>query len=139
MQRLRNLQACLGKEEVKVMEGDRLTVVDNRTGKTLEIGVKESKDCYFVQSKDFGKFVDKQDEPLRLYDPGYMDTICNTSRICYIDGDKGILEYRGYPIEQLAEKSTFLEVAFLLIYGELPSKNQLGNFSGKYSPPHAES
>jgi citrate synthase len=66
---------------------------------------------------------------LRLYDPGYLDTICNTSRISYIDGDKGILEYRGIPIEQLAEKSTFLEVAFLLIFGELPSKNQLNTFN----------
>jgi citrate synthase len=74
---------------------------------------------------------DKDDEPLRLYDPGYMDTICNTSRISYIDGDKGVLEYRGIPIEQLAEKSTFLEVAFLLIYGELPSSGQLNNFSEK--------
>jgi citrate synthase len=54
-----------------------------------------------------------------------MDTICNTSKICYIDGDKGVLEYRGYPIEQLAEKSSFLEVSFLLIYGELPSARQL--------------
>lgn len=75
--------------------------------------------------------VDKDEEPLRLYDPGYMDTICNTSRISYIDGDKGVLEYRGIPIEQLAEKSTFLEVAFLLIYGELPSAGQLNNFSDK--------
>ena len=61
-----------------------------------------------------------------------MNTICNTSKICYIDGDEGVLEYRGYPIEQLAEKSTFLEVAFLLIYGELPAKNQLAHFSEKY-------
>lgn len=52
-----------------------------------------------------------------------MNTICCTSTISYIDGDKGILEYRGYPIEVLAEKSNFLEVAFLLIHGELPSKN----------------
>lgn len=73
------------------MEGDRLKVVDNRTGKSYEISVKESKDCYFVNSKDVGKITDKHDEPLRLYDPGYMDTICNTSRISYIDGDKGVL------------------------------------------------
>jgi len=53
-----------------------------------------------------------------------MNTICSTSKICYIDGDKGILEYRGIPIEQLAEKSSFLEVAFLLIHGELPDKIQ---------------
>lgn len=60
-----------------------------------------------------------------------MNTICSTSRISYIDGDKGILEYRGYPIEQLAEKSSFLEVAFLLIHGELPDKNQLNVFDEK--------
>lgn len=60
-----------------------------------------------------------------------MNTICSTSKICFIDGDKGILEYRGYPIEQLAEHSSFLEVSFLLIYGELPSKNQLDDFSSK--------
>lgn len=60
-----------------------------------------------------------------------MNTICSTSKISYIDGDKGVLEYRGYPIEQLAENSTFLEVAFLLIHGELPSKGQLDNFTEK--------
>ena len=60
-----------------------------------------------------------------------MNTICSTSKICYIDGDKGILEYRGYPIEQLAEKSSFVEVAFLLIHGELPSKEQLQTFNDK--------
>lgn len=58
---------------------------------------------------------------LRSYDPGYMNTINCTSKISFINGDKGILEYRGIPIEQLAEKSNFLEVAFLLIYGELPT------------------
>lgn len=60
-----------------------------------------------------------------------MNTICSTSKICYIDGDKGILEYRGYPIEQLADKSSFLEVAFLLIHGELPDKNQFDVFNEK--------
>jgi citrate synthase len=131
MERLQRIEQALTKEDTKVMEGDRLKVVDNRTGKSYEISVKESKDCYFVNSKDVGKIVDSHEEPLRLYDPGYMDTICNTSRISYIDGDKGVLEYRGIPIEQLAEKSTFLEVAFLLIYGELPSSGQLNHFSDK--------
>ena len=75
-------------------------------------------------------------EPLRIYDPGYMNTICSTSKICFIDGDKGVLEYRGYPIEQLAENSSFLEVAFLLIHGELPSSRQLTTFSDKYIYPN---
>lgn len=131
MERLQQVQGALVPEQVKVLEGQRLKITDNRTGKTIEVTLKESKDCYFVNSKDVGKLTDKDDEPLRLYDPGYMDTICNTSRISYIDGDKGVLEYRGIPIEQLAEKSTFLEVAFLLIYGELPSSGQLNNFSEK--------
>lgn len=60
-----------------------------------------------------------------------MNTICSTSKISYIDGDKGVLEYRGYPIEQLAEKSSFLEVAFLLIHGELPDKSQGEIFNEK--------
>ena len=131
MERLQQVQGALVPEQVKVLEGQRLKITDNRTGKTIEVTLKESKDCYFVNSKDIGKLVDKDEEPLRLYDPGYMDTICNTSRISYIDGDKGVLEYRGIPIEQLAERSTFLEVAFLLIYGELPSAGQLNNFSDK--------
>jgi len=70
-----------------------------------------------VNAKDFTKITSEDKEPLRIYDPGYMNTICSTSRISFIDGDKGVLEYRGYPIEQLAEKSNFLEVSFLLIYG----------------------
>ena len=60
-----------------------------------------------------------------------MNTMTCTSKICFIDGDKGILEYRGIPIEELAEKSSFLEVAFLLLYGELPSHKQYANFSKK--------
>ena len=64
----------------------------------------------------------------RSFDPAYMNTVNCVSRISYIDGDKGILEYRGIPIQQLAEKSTMIEVAFLLIYGELPSQEQLMNF-----------
>ena len=61
----------------------------------------------------------------RSYDPAFMNTVSCISKISYIDGDKGILEYRGYPIEQLAENSTFLETSFLVIYGELPTKKQL--------------
>ena len=68
---------------------------------------------------------------LRSYDPGYMNTITCTSTISYIDGDKGILEYRGYPIEVLAERANFLEVAFLTLYGELPNAMQLNSFSKK--------
>ena len=68
---------------------------------------------------------------MKVYHPGYKNTICCSSKISYIDGIRGVLEYRGYRIDQLAEKSTFLEVAFLLIQGELPSGEQLADFSGR--------
>lgn len=97
-----------------------LTVTDNRTGKTYEMPIEND----FIQAKDFQKITSPEGEVLRYFDPGYMNTICCTSKISFIDGDKGILEYRGIPIEELAEKSTYLEVAFLLIYGELPSRSQ---------------
>jgi citrate synthase len=64
-------------------------------------------------------------------DPGFVNTASTKSAITYIDGDAGILRYRGYPIEQLAEKSTFIEVSYLLIHGELPSKEQLAEFTGQ--------
>src|SRR5580658_5339087 len=66
-------------------------------------------------------------------DPGFVNTAACSSEITYIDGDAGILRYRGYPIEQLAEKSTFLEVSYLLIYGELPTAEQLADFTEKVS------
>jgi citrate synthase len=104
------------------MGKDTLTVTDNRTGKTYEIpiehGTVRATDLRKIKSSD-------EDFGLMAYDPAYMNTAECKSTITYIDGDKGILEYRGYPIEQLAEKSTYLEVAYLLIYGELPSKERL--------------
>ena len=103
---------------------DTISVTDNRTGKTYELPIRDN----HILSKDLGK-ITCGDESLMTYDPGYMLTICCTSQISYIDGDRGILEYRGYPIEELAEKSTFLEVAFLLIYGELPSVEQAATFN----------
>ena len=126
---------ALQKEPVKVLDGDSLKITDNRTGKSYDITVKETKDAYFVNAKDFAKLKGDDQEPLRIYDPGYMNTICSTSKICFIDGDKGVLEYRGYPIEQLAESASFLEVAFLLIHGELPSRKQLDTFNDKFYFP----
>jgi citrate synthase len=73
------------------MEGESLKITDNRTGKHYEVSVKTSKDCDFVSAKDFTKISSESKEPLRIYDPGYMNTICSTSKICYIDGDKGVL------------------------------------------------
>uniref|UniRef100_A0A7I4AFA3 Citrate synthase n=1 Tax=Physcomitrium patens TaxID=3218 RepID=A0A7I4AFA3_PHYPA len=100
-----------------------LTVVDNRTGKKYEFEISEGGT---LKATDFQKIVAGGDgQGLRVFDPGYLNTAPVRSTISYIDGDKGILRYRGYPIEELAEKSSFLEVAYLLMYGNLPSKTQL--------------
>ncbi|MQL81012.1 hypothetical protein Taro_013455 [Colocasia esculenta] len=98
--------------------GGRLTVIDGRTGKKYEVEV--SQEGTITTGKD--------DKGIKLYDPGYLNTAPVRSSICYIDGDAGILRYRGYPIEELAENSTFLEVAYLLMYGNLPSQNQLADW-----------
>ncbi|GAA1921767.1 citrate synthase [Nocardioides marmoribigeumensis] len=98
-----------------------LSVRDNRTGKDYTLEITDGT----LRAADFAKIRTDEDEPgLALYDPGFTNTASCRSAVTFIDGEKGILEYRGYPIEQLAEKSTFLEVAYLLIYGELPSKEQ---------------
>ena len=91
MKRLQNLSLALQKEDIKVMDGEKLQITDNRTNKTYEVSLKQTKDAYFVAAKDFGKIKGDDSEPLRIYDPGYMNTICSTSKICFIDGDKGIL------------------------------------------------
>ena len=102
--------------------GDTLTVTDNRTGQTYEIpivdGAIRSLDLRQIKTsdKDFG---------LLAYDPAFMNTASCRSAITFLDGDVGVLEYRGYPIEQLAEHSSYLEVAYLLIHGELPTVAQL--------------
>lgn len=108
-------------------EGEKretLTVVDNRTGKTYEIPITDNS---FINSVCFKavKTDNPEDGGLMCYDPAFMNTAVCKSSISYIDGDKGILRYRGYDIEELCEKSNFLEVAFLLIHGDLPTANQL--------------
>src|SRR3954451_13210604 len=101
---------------------DTLTVTDNRTGQTYEIEVTDGT----VRAMDFRQIkVDDDDFGLMTYDPAFTNTASTRSSITYIDGDAGILEYRGYPIEQLAEQSTYLEVAYLLVHGELPTQQQL--------------
>jgi citrate synthase len=102
--------------------GDSLSVTDNRTGKTYEIPIEDNT----IRATELRKIkVDDEDFGLMTYDPAYMATASCRSAITFIDGDKGILEYRGYPIEQLAEKSTYLEVAYLLVHGSLPTQQQL--------------
>jgi citrate synthase len=100
---------------------DTLTITDNRTGKTYQIPVTDDT----IHATDLRQIkVNDGDFGLMSYDPAFMNTASCRSTITYIDGDQGILEYRGYPIEQLAEHSNFLEVAYLLIHGELPSKQE---------------
>ena len=104
------------------MPQDSLTITDNRTGRTYEVPVAEGT----VRATDLRQIkVSDDDFGLMTYDPAFMNTAACRSAITYIDGDRGILRYRGYPIEQLAEQASFLEVAYLLCVGELPTKAQL--------------
>jgi len=100
------------------MGRDTLSVVDNRTGRSYELPIEHG--C--IHATDLGKIkVDDQDVGLRSYDPASGNTAACKSRITYIDGDAGILRYRGYDIEELAERSSYLEVAYLIVKGELPT------------------
>jgi citrate synthase len=104
------------------MSEDSLTITDNRTGKQYQLPIQDGT----IKAMDLRQIkVSDDDFGLMTYDPAFMNTASCKSRITFIDGDKGILEYRGYPIEQLAEKSTYLEVAYLLLNGELPTAPQL--------------
>lgn len=99
-----------------------LSITDNRTGRQYEVPIEDET----IRSIDLRQIkVHDDDFGLMTYDPAFMNTASCRSSITYIDGDKGILEYRGYPIEQLAEQSSYLEVAYLLIHGELPTQPQL--------------
>jgi len=101
--------------------GDTLTIRDNRTGKEYEVPLTDGT----IRASDLGNIRTDDETPgVAVYDPGFVNTASCRSAITYIDGDKGILEYRGYPIEQLAGQSTFLEVAYLLVHGVLPDKTQ---------------
>jgi len=104
------------------MAENTLTITDNRTGKQYEIAIENET----IKALDLRKIkVAEDDFGLMTYDPAFMNTASTRSRITFIDGDKGILEYRGYPIDELAEKSSYPEVAYLLLHGELPTEAQL--------------
>src|ERR671939_525469 len=110
------------------MGADTLTVIDNRTGKQYEIPIENET----IRAMDLRKIkVSDEDFGLMTYDPAFMNTASCKSSITFIDGDRGILRYRGYPIEQLAERSNYLEVAYLLLYGELPTRAQLDEWSDR--------
>jgi citrate synthase len=101
---------------------DTLTVTDNRTGRTYELPVTDGT----VRAMDLRQIKTGEDDfGLMAYDPAYTNTASCRSAITYIDGERGILQHRGYPIEQLCERSSYLEVAYLLIRGELPTQSQL--------------
>jgi len=106
------------------MSKDALTITDQRTNQTLEFPVE----CGTVRATELRRFkADPDDFGLMTYDPAFMNTACCKSSITFIDGDKGILRYRGYDIDDLAENCTFLQVAYLLLFGELPTPEQEKN------------
>src|SRR5262245_51199373 len=101
---------------------DTLTITDNRTGKSYEIPIKDGT----IKALDLRQIKVTEDEfGMMTYDPAFLNTASCRSSITYIDGEAGILQHRGIPIEQLTEKSNFLELAFMLVYGELPTQAQL--------------
>src|SRR5881628_3551482 len=104
------------------MSENSLTITDNRTGKQYQVGIENGT----IKAMDLRQIKTSDDDfGLMTYDPAFMNTASCKSRITYIDGDKGVLLYRGYPIEQLAERSTFLETAYLIVKGELPTAEHL--------------
>src|SRR5271170_5158937 len=105
---------------------DTLTITDNRNGKQYEIPVKNDT----IRPLDLRKIkIDEADFGMMSYDPAFTNTASCTSKITYIDGDQGILRYRGYSIEELAEKSSYPETAYLILYGELPTQSQLKDWN----------
>ncbi len=101
---------------------DTLTITDNRTGQTYDVEVNDGT----VKAMDLRQIkVSDDDFGLMSYDPAFTNTASCRSAITFIDGEAGILQHRGYPIEQLSDKSSYLEVAYLLVFGELPTQPQL--------------
>src|ERR1700719_3940192 len=100
------------------MPKNSISIVDNRTGKQYEFPIEEGGVVRATQFREIK--VSPDDFGLMTYDPAFTNTASCRSKITFIDGDKGILRYRGYPIEELAEKSNYLETAYLIVKGELP-------------------
>jgi citrate synthase len=112
-------------EKGQATGNNSLTVTDNRTGKSYNVEITDGT----VRAMDFRQIkVNDDDFGLMTYDPGFTNTASCRSNITYIDGENGILEHRGIPIEQLAENSSFLEVAYLLLYGHLPNQKELDDW-----------
>ena len=109
-----------------VTASDSLTITDNRTGKSYEVPIEDGT-VRAIALRDIK--VNENDFGVMTYDPAFMNTASCRSAITYLDGENGVLEYRGYPIEQLAEHSTYLEVAYLLVHGALPDRKQLDEWT----------
>ena len=108
------------------MSRDSLTITDNRTGKTYEVPITDDT----IRALDLRQIkVNQSDFGMMSYDPAFNNTALCKSKITFIDGDAGILRYRGYPIEELAERSTYLETAYLILFGELPTRKQLEDWT----------
>src|SRR5689334_3044836 len=104
------------------MPADSLSITDNRTGKSYELPVRDGT----IHAIDLRQIKASDDDfGLMSYDPAFTNTASCRSAVTYIDGERGVLQYRGYPIEQLAEQSTYLETAYLIIYGNLPTQAEL--------------
>ncbi|HLW82665.1 MAG TPA: citrate synthase [Candidatus Acidoferrales bacterium] len=113
-------------EKQAVANRETLTIIDNRTGKQYEIPIQHDT----IRALDLRQIkVNADDFGMMSYDPAFTNTASCISRITFIDGDKGILRYRGYGIEELAEKSTYLETAYLILHGELPTRAQLADWT----------
>ena len=107
------------------MNKDTVSIIDNRSGRRFEFPVRHAEQG--PDAIDIGQFY--RQTGYFTYDPGFLSTASCQSSLTYIDGEQGVLQYRGYPIEQLAEHSSFIEVAYLMLYGELPKRADLEAFS----------
>jgi len=108
------------------MSRDSLTITDNRNGKTYEVPITDDT----IRALDLRQIkVNQNDFGMMSYDPAFNNTALCKSKVSFIDGDNGILRYRGYPIEELAERSTYLETGYLIIFGELPTRKQLEDWT----------
>lgn len=120
--------ATVVKQDDGASGNETLTITDNRTGKTYQVPITDGT----IRAMDLRQIrTDADDFGLMTYDPALLNTASTRSSITYIDGDKGILRYRGYPIEQLAEESTYLETAYLILNGELPTAEQFADWEYK--------
>src|SRR6201997_79374 len=119
-------ESVVGANPAATGRRDSLTITDNRNGRQYEVPIKNDT----IRAIDLRPIkIDPSDFGMMSYDPSYSNTASCTSKITFIDGDKGILRYRGYSIEELAEKSTYVETAYLILYGELPTKSQLADWT----------